>query len=403
MQKDQLKEACAVLTLGILGAFACSGSSPGGGEPGEDGGAIPGSTGGNGSVGSNGGVGSNGSGGSDGSAGPGSNSGGSANGSGGAGGSIDVPNPPLNTAQRARLRVLELFANLSGQRTLAGIENKSSATPHSHTDEVAGLAGRTPSFWGADFGFGNGAVGNRDSMIAEAKRQWSQGAVVSLMYHTCVPTRDELCGWDDIGGAHPVHLTNQQWDDLFTPGTAIHTEWYRRLDILAGYFQELRDAGVAPLFRPFHEVNQCAFWWSCVDRPNGSVRLWKDTYDYLVHEKGQDHLVWTWNIQDFTSLGSDIPKYNPGADYFDLATLDIYNTGYTGGNYQAMLGMAAGKPIGIGECQFLPTLDVLNSQPNWTFFMLWPDFINEPRNTAIYRSLFASERVQTLDEMPGWE
>jgi hypothetical protein len=35
--------------------------------------------------------------------------------------------------------------------------------------------------------------------------------------------------------------------------------------------------------------------------------------------------------------------------------------------------------------------------------MLWPDFLHEPRNLDIYESLFASERVLTLDEMPGWQ
>jgi hypothetical protein len=314
---------------------------------------------------------------------------------------LDLPEPELNSAQKARAQVISYFEQISGNGTLAGIENKSSAAPHAHTDELAGLAKKTPAFWGGDFGFG-GAVSTRDSLISEAKNQWAKGSVVALMYHTCVPTRDENCGWDDIGGAHPVHLTDQQWADLFTEGTAIHTEWYRRLDLLAGYFQQLRDAGVAPLFRPFHEMNQCAFWWSCKTGTNGSVRLWKETYDYLVHEKGQDHIVWVWNIQDFSSLASDATTYNPGASYFDLAALDVYNTGYTSGNYDAMLGAAGGKPIGIGECQFMPTVDLLNSQPKWTFFMLWPDFIYESKNTALYQSLFASERVITLDEMPGW-
>jgi hypothetical protein len=51
---------------------------------------------------------------------------------------------------------------------------------------------------------------------------------------------------------------------------------------------------------------------------------------------------------------------------------------------------------------FLPTIELLNNQPQWSFFMLWPDFIYEKRNTDIYKSLFATERVVTLDEMPGW-
>jgi hypothetical protein len=314
---------------------------------------------------------------------------------------VGEPAPPVGDAAAAKQRILDYFADISGNRALAGIENKFNDRPRGHTDEVATIAGRTPSFWGIDFGFGS-AVDQRAQIVEEAKRQWQAGAIVSFMYHTCVPTRDEYCGWDDIGGAHPVHLTDDQWDDLFTEGTAIHAEWVRRLDLLAGHFQELKDAGIAPLFRPFHEVNQCAFWWSCTDRENGTVKLWNFTRDYLENTKGLDNIIWTWNIQDFTSLDSDVGTYSPGPERFDLATLDIYNTGYTTQNYDTMLRVAGGKPIGIGECQFLPSTSLLAAQPDWTFFMLWPDFIREPRNLELYTPLFADERVLTLDEMPGW-
>ncbi len=315
----------------------------------------------------------------------------------------DEPVTPGPDARAAKQRVLDYFAGIAGQYALSGIENKFNDDPHGHTDELARLAGKTPAFWGADFGFGGGTIDSRDGMIAEAKAQWSQGAIVALMYHTCVPTRDEYCDWDDIGGAHPQHLSDDEWDALFSEGTSIHAEWMARLDRLASYFQQLKDAGVAPLFRPLHEMNQCAFWWSCKDGEHGTRALWKLTHDYLTVEKGLDNIVWVWNVQDFESLGSDVGYLNPGSDYFDLATLDIYNTGFTSSNYQTMLDASGDKPIGIGECQFLPSAELLASQPAWTFFMLWPDFLYEQRNLDIYTQLFASERVLTLDEMPGWD
>jgi hypothetical protein len=310
---------------------------------------------------------------------------------------------PGAIAHAAKQRVLSYFRDISGIHTLAGIENKFSAEPHGHTDELAGLAKRTPAFWGADFGFGGDASDeSRARVIAEAKAQWEKGAVVALMYHTCVPTRDEFCEWDDIGGAHPQHLTDEEWDALFTDGTAIHGEWMARLDRLAAYLKELKDAGVAPLFRPLHEMNQCAFWWACKDGEHGTAALWKLVHDYLTKDKGLDHIVWVWNVQDFESLSDDVGYLNPGPEYFDLATLDVYNTGYTTHNYQTMLEASGGKPIGIGECQFLPTGELLEAQSSWTFFMLWPDFLYEQRNLDLYTSLFASERVLTRNELSGW-
>lgn len=299
-----------------------------------------------------------------------------------------------------RQKVLDFFASIQGRKTLAGIDNKTS--PADDTNQLKGITGKKPSFWGNDFGFGS-AVDARQKMIDEAKRQWNSGSVVQLQYHACIPTRDEYCSWDDIGGAHPQHLSDPQWNDLVTAGTALNKAWLGRLDKLAGFLQDLKNAGVAPLFRPLHEMNQGVFWWAGRGGANGTRKLWQITHDYLVNTKGLDNLVWVWNVQDFTSLSSDAVAYNPGPAYFDIAALDVYNTGYTQGNYNAMLSAAGGKPIAIGECQFIPTVSLLASQPQWTYFMLWPDFTGETRNKAEYSNVFNAASVLTEDEMPGWK
>jgi hypothetical protein len=298
----------------------------------------------------------------------------------------------------ARQRVIDYFESIRGKGTLMGIENK--GTTRGDTDKVKAITGKFPAFWGNDFGFGSGAVDKRPAMIDEAIAQWKAGAIVGLMYHACAPYRDEYCTWDDIGDKHPQHLTDQQWNDITTPGTELYETWLARLDKLAGFFQKLKEAGVAPMFRPFHEVNQCVFWWSCKTGDHGSKRLFQITHDYLTKDKGLDNIVWNWNIQDFTTLASDVGKYNPGPEYFDMVSLDVYNTGYTKGNYDAMRGTSAGKPIAIGECMFMPSADVLNQQPQWTYALLWPDFYaNNPKLADAY----AGPRAVTLDEMPGWK
>ena len=99
-------------------------------------------------------------------------------------------------------------------------------------------------------------------MIAQAQTEWAKGAIVQLMYHNCIPTGDEYCSWDDIGGATPQHLTDAQWSDLVTAGTALNQAWKARLDTLSVFFAQLKAAGVAPLFRPLHEMNQPVFWWA---------------------------------------------------------------------------------------------------------------------------------------------
>ncbi|PLT44942.1 glycosyl hydrolase [Paenibacillus sp. FSL W8-1187] len=296
-------------------------------------------------------------------------------------------------------RILSYLNNLGG-KTIVGIENKFNNTPRSDSDRVAGIAGRTPSLWGGDFGFGSLALDNRWNMIQEAKNQFNKGALVTLMYHPCAPTRDEYCSWDEIGGANPAKLTSAQFTQLTTPGTSLYNSWIGRLDTLATYLQDLENNNVVVLFRPLHEMNQCVFWWSCHKGSNGSAKLYQITYDYLTHTKGLENLIWVWNVQDFSNLSTEISAYNPGSSYFDIASLDVYNTGYTQNNYNTMLQASGGKPIAIGECQFMPSASLLASQNKWIYAMLWPDFIEENRSTL--PGIYGASNVLTLDEMPGW-
>jgi len=93
--------------------------------------------------------------------------------------------------------------------------------------------------------------------------------------------------------------------------------------------------------------------------------------------------------------------YDPGASYYDLAALDVYDGGYDQWKYDAMKGGAGGKPIVIGECERPPTSAQLAAQPGWAFFMLWPDFLDE--NAGVLPALYSASNVITEDEMPGWK
>lgn len=307
--------------------------------------------------------------------------------------------PP--TALEAREHVLDYVNSIAGSKTVAGQHNKFNATPASAMEWIQDHTGKTPGLWSADFGFGQDAVDNRGTMIREAKRQWSEGALVQLMYHNCIPTRDELCDWWSIGGSSSQHLSDAEWNELITDGTGLNTAWKQRLDTLAVYFEQLEVAGVAPWFRPLHEMNQGVFWWGGRPGSNGTRRLFQITHDYLVQVKGLRGIIWVWNVQDFGSLGQDVVDYDPGPDYYDIATLDVYDGGFDQWKLDAIRGQAA-TPIGIGECAVVPSSAQLEAQPWWTFFMLWPDFLEDNGNAGRLVPLYDAPNVITRDEMPGW-
>lgn len=311
---------------------------------------------------------------------------------------LGTPQPPPTSS--AKQKVLDFIASISGKKTIAGQHNKENPTPSSATDWIKTNTGKTPGLWSGDFLFSAYEVNARPTMIAEAKKQWSQGAIVQLMYHNCVPTRDELCGWDEIGGNNPQHLSDAQWTELVTDGTPLNAAWKARLDTLSVFFADLKAAGVAPLFRPLHEMNQSVFWWGGRKGANGTRRLFQITHDYLVQNKGFDNIIWVWDIQDFGSLATDVNDYDPGQAYYDIAALDVYDGGYDQSKYDAMLGVAGSKPIAIGECATPPTPALLVQQPRWAFFMLWPDFLDQ--NASTLPALYTAPNVVTEGQMPGW-
>jgi len=328
-----------------------------------------------------------------------SSSGGTASGSGDSGPAASSgEDAGISTARQA---VLSFLTSTTGKASAIGVEDKDSSNPTADSDTMASMAGdgQSPSFWSADWGFGSDAVDNREGIVQEGEKQWAQGAIVQYIYHACPLTMNELCQWTDIDGSYGS-LSDAQWADLTTPGGTLNKAWLARLDTIGAFFLELKTAGVAPLFRPLHEINGAWAWWQGRPGPTGSAKLYQITHDYLVNVKGLDNSVWVWNVQDYTTLASDVNVYTPGASYFDVAALDVYDTGYTSGNYQAMLGAANGKPIGVAECQFLPSTDVLSQQPKWAYVAMWPDFFSN--NTTSIPALFGDSQVLTLSKMPGW-
>ncbi len=308
----------------------------------------------------------------------------------------DGSTPPWLASKQ---KVLAYLASISGNKTVAGQHDKNDATPTDATDQVTAITGKAPALWSGDFLFG-GDVADRPTMIAAAQTQWASGAIVHLMYHACAPTGDESCSWDDIGGANPAQLTDAPWRDLVTPGGTLNQAWLARLDTLSVFFQQLMDAGVAPLFRPQHEMNQGVFWWGGRPGPGGTRKLYQITHDYLVQQKGFQNVIWVWDLQDFSTLGADVSDYDPGQAYYDIAALDVYDGPYDSTKYTTMTGAAGNKLLAIGECSTLPTAAELLAQPLWTFFMLWPDFISG--NQGALPALYAAPNVVTLDQMPGW-
>jgi mannan endo-1,4-beta-mannosidase len=304
-----------------------------------------------------------------------------------------------------RDELLGFLQGISGKKTLAG-EHQDESDRGDFVQAMDDVTGHYPALWGADFLFESDQIANRPKVITHLRQGFQGGAVISLMYHACPPTGPEDCDWGPSSTGVLSSLSDAQWSDLVTDGGKLNAAWKKRLDAIAPYFQQLKDAGMAALFRPHHEMNQGVFWWAGRKGTNGTAALYRVTHDYLVKDKGLDNIVWVWSVQDIWDNATNswnFDAYNPGDAYWDVMSLDFYDgAGYTADKYSAMLAEAGNKLIAIGECPKLPTADELKSQPRWVYFMGWAELVQQNDADQAIKSVYTAPNVLTQDGMPGW-
>jgi beta-mannanase len=245
-------------------------------------------------------------------------------------------------------QTLNYLYSIKGQKTLSGQHNKEpNSNPSQYTAQVNAVTGDYPALWSGDFLFASADISNRGTMINQAMTEWQNGAVVNLMWHACLPAVSEPCTWNGVW----TTLSDTQWNQLITNGTALNNTWKARMDAVAAHLQTLENAGVEVLFRPLHEMNQGGFWWGGRPGPNGTAKLFQITRDYFKYTKGLSNLIWVWDMQDFSGWqnqsgapGSN--SYNPGSSYWDVFALDVYwtdGTGFTKKTQRTNLGATGSK------------------------------------------------------------
>ena len=308
---------------------------------------------------------------------------------------------PVNPAASQEAKeLLAYLYEISGEHTLSGQHN----VPLVGSTRLAGLeksVDRYPAVFGQDFGFSEpgtwDGINYRQNIVDEAIRRHEEGFIITLMWHAVRPTEQEPVRFrESIQG----DLSEQEWQDLMTPGTEIHERWQSQVDVIAFFLQQLREARVPVLWRPYHEMNGGWFWWGKKGGKNGYEKLWRMMYDRLTSFHQLDNLIWVWNANEVKEGVDPYATYFPGHDVVDVLATDVYTQGFDELNYHQLLELANGKPIGIGECGGAPTVEVLREQPNWAWFMIWERGYDGRDEYQSFRELFHSDEVLTLDELP---
>jgi hypothetical protein len=268
--------------------------------------------------------------------------------------------------------LLHMLYRISGNHTLTGQHNFANEQEFS-TNVTAIYTGATPAIYGTDLGFA--VAGDKDSAysrhetVKELVKQFRAGHVIAICWHEPPPTMDEPV---TFRGQVQSRITDQQFDDLLTPGTPINKHWLAQVDGIAEYLKELQDAHVPVLWRPFHEINGDWFWWNGVrgDANHGTKQLYRMIYERLVKFHGLRNLIWVWNCDQPSRPDRQFVDYFPGLDCVDVLALDCYGA-FQQAFYDDMNALSGGKVMAIAETTNPPLISTYATQPKWAYLMRW--------------------------------
>ncbi|MBO3743897.1 glycosyl hydrolase [Actinoplanes flavus] len=318
--------------------------------------------------------------------------------------------PP--TPRETLLNYLYGYAN---GRTVSGMHHKWEVYGADRTDwptywddQIFAVTGERPGLWGGDFTWYKDPA----DLVGPAEAAWKAGQLVTLSWHSCRPKvpRTTKCDKSATSGTPNEKLTEAEWTEVLTEGTPLNTSWYQDLDKVADALAQLRDHGVGVLWRPLHEINSAWAWWGGHPQSYRLYEMMRTHFD----ARGLTNLVWVWNVTDqdperFPDYPEQFADYLPGDAYVDVLSLDVWNKGYADGNdepstvdYTTLVNLAKGRPVALGEVKKVPSPALLARQPRWSWFMLWPDPLeNQPEiNTpAVLRATYQAPAVFNLGDL----
>jgi mannan endo-1,4-beta-mannosidase len=295
-------------------------------------------------------------------------------------------------------KLLSFLYDINGKYIISGQHNYNGEL-NTFSDSAKAITGKYPALWGTDFIL----AGTKDmgrQIVDEAIKKYKQGYLITLMWHQGRPTDEPPYGWkESVQGK----LTDAEWQELITPGTALNKKWLDQIDKIASYLKQLRDAHVPVLWRPYHEMNGVWFWWGDKKGENGIIKLWKMMYDRYTNYHHLNNLLWIWGANGLRDIPRDqayhYRYYYPGADYVDILGADVYHFDYEQSDYNELVNVANGKIIALTEVGELPKPEILQAQPKWAWFMVWTSWLWTDNPQGRVKEVYSLPQTLSHDEV----
>ena len=320
-----------------------------------------------------------------------------------------------------------------GQKTISGIMtgNMDAYTlnqdfkTHEDVADIHTRSGKYPALVGFDFLFSTGPNASNswnksydEKALFLAKNLWSQGGIPAFSWHWKDPTdkADAFYATEEAAkNSGGTEWTTFRVSEAFVSGT---TNWNKEsdaykgiiadIDYIADYFLQLQKDGVAAIFRPLHEAGGNWFWWGNSTTGEQYAALYRLVYDEMVNVKGVKNLVWVFNPEASLDV-----SWNPGADYYDVISVDIYNSANDHSSNSSAFDSfkdkwGTSKILALSENGPIPDVNNMHTdQAVWSWWMPWYSSWSGPwpgqTANSIWKSNMEDDRIITFEDMPGWD
>jgi hypothetical protein len=244
--------------------------------------------------------------------------------------------------------------------------------------------GKLPAIRGGDF---IDSVKN-EREVQEAKEWWKKGGIPTMMWHWGAP---------GIGNGYINSKKEVDIDKCFEKGTPEYNAFWKELKEKGRLLKKLKRAHVPVLWRPFHELNGDWFWWG-KKGPDQFKRLWVTMYDYYVHKKRLNNLIWV-----LCYTGKPDSAWYPGRNYVDIAGADTYGANNPHLDMYKKVESIVGPvmPIPFHECGIPPDpVQCFAQGAKWSWFMEWHTSFIKKVDTHYLKYIYNNDLVITLDKVP---
>ena len=290
----------------------------------------------------------------------------------------EISQSPLNSENRQK--VYDYICDNFGKYMLSCQQESTwMGSPDYEMDYISENTGKLPAMRGLDF------MNNDFSGVVERAEEWdAKGGLVTICWHTGVN-----------GSGYQESLDDKpDFSKLLTEGTDEYNAMMKSWDNAAKALQQLRDADVPVLWRPFHEFDGQWFWWGKGGSEN-FIKLWQLMHDKFTDEYGLNNLIWVLGYSGEVKNG-----WYPGDEYVDIIGSDTYDNSTNKSAWDKLVKITD-KPMAFHECGKVPPIERFERDGDlWSWFMIWhTDYItaNSPKNLSV---IYNSDKVITLDELP---